>query len=173
MLKCVAHVHLTALLLAAFVAGFTRHASAEQSVSGTVISASEKPVDGAEIIVATPGKHAWPNLSAEERDEPRQGAATALTDKSGRFTVTLPDGAGLISVNHPTAGYAEVKPDALNGNPSEPIKLEPWCRVEGTVKIGAKPAPAGTKVSIGVFGAVANAARVLYACDTATDSQGH
>jgi hypothetical protein len=136
------------------------------------VSATGQPVDGAEVIVATPAKHAWPNLSPDERDEPRQGAATALTDKAGRFSVSVPDGAGLISVNHPTAGYAEGKPDVLSGNSSEPIKLEPWCRVEGTVKIGAKPAPAGTKVSLGLFGAVANAARIVYAYDTATDGQG-
>jgi hypothetical protein len=172
MIQRTARVRLIAILSAAFVAGITHKAAAEQSVGGTVVSASGKPVDGAEVIVATRAKHAWPNLSPEERDEPRQGAATALTDKSGRFTLPLPDGAALLSVNHPTAGYAELRPETL-ATASEPIKLEPWCKVEGTVKIGAKPAPAGTKVSIGVFGAVANAARVNYACDTATDGQGH
>src|SRR5688572_8608053 len=44
-----------------------------ESVSGTVLSASGQPVDGAEVIAAAPGKAAWPNLAAEDRDEKRQG----------------------------------------------------------------------------------------------------
>jgi hypothetical protein len=161
-----------------------RQARADSTASGVVVSAAGQPVEGAEVIVATPKLPARPNLMKEElldegvEDEhsdagvdDRRGAATALTDKSGRFTVKLPDGAGLLSVAHPKSGYAQVKPDALGEN-ADPIKLEPWCRVEGTVKLGAKPAPAGTKVTLGTFYAHPDACAVHYGYESRTDDKG-
>jgi hypothetical protein len=145
------------------------HARAE-SVSGTVLAASGQPVDGAEVIAAAPGKAAWPNLAAEDRDEKRQGVATTLTGKDGKFTLDLPADVGLLSITHPTTGYAEVKPQAL-ANSSE-VKLSPWSRIEGTFKLGNKPAPAGTKVTLGVFGWNPQASKVQYGYETTTNAQG-
>jgi hypothetical protein len=45
--------------------------------------------------------------------------------------------------------------------------------VEGVLKIGANPAPAGTKVSLGSFGWSANAARSHFNYATTTDANGH
>ena len=141
-----------------------------ESVSGTVLSASGQPVEGAEVIAAAPGKAAWPNLAAEDRDEKRQGVASTLTGKDGKFTLELPADVGLLSITHPTTGYAEVKPPALAE--SSEVKLTPWSRIEGTFKVGNKPAPAGTKVTLGVFGWNPQASKVQYGYDTTTNAQG-
>ena len=139
-------------------------------MSGTVVSPSGQPVEGAEVIVATAEKPAWPNVPAAEREQAKHGAIAATTDAAGRFTVDLPAGPALLSIAHPILGYAELKPASL-GNNSQ-VKLEPWCRIEGVFKVGAKPAPAGTKVTLGSIGATSNAPRVYYGYSTTTDEQG-
>jgi hypothetical protein len=142
-------------------------ADAPASADGTVLAPTGEPVEGAEVIVATADLAAWPNVEPKKRQEHRRGAGTTTTDKQGRFTIKLPKDAGLLCIHHPKVGYAEVKPGE-----DLKVKLEPWCRVEGVLRVGAKPAPVGTKVSLGSFGWGANAARVHYAYSTTTDADG-
>jgi hypothetical protein len=140
------------------------------TASGTVTSPAGQPVEGADVIVATGEKPAWPNVPAAERDEAKRGGATAKTDAAGRFTVELPPSSALLSISHPDSGYAELKPESLGE--ASPVKLEPWCRVEGVFKVGAKPAPAGTMVSLGVVGGASNGPRIHYAYSATTDAEG-
>jgi hypothetical protein len=163
------HARVAALLVVILAVAARGADAPPAAASGTVVDPFGKPVEGAEVIVATPGLAAWPNHARNKQDEWRRGAGTTTTDKQGRFTIKLPKDAGLISINHPKLGYAEAKPA------DEPlkVKLEPWCRVEGVLKIGVTPAPKGTKVSLFAFAWTAEAARVHYAYDTTTDEKRH
>jgi hypothetical protein len=138
--------------------------------TGTVVSPSGEPVSGAEVIVATPERAAWPNVAPDKRRKDQRGAATAMTDSSGRFTVSVPKDAGLLCIHHSKVGYAEARPSSLAENAQ--VKLEPWCRVDGVLKVGAKTAPAGTKVKLSNFGWGHTAARVHYGYVTETGADG-
>src|SRR5688500_16358557 len=140
-----------------------------QRVSGTVVSPRGEAVEGAVEIVASADEAAWPNVPADKRPEHKRGAGTTLTGTGGAFTIPLPPVAGLLVIHHST-GYAEVRPSALAENSR--VKLEPWCRVEGVLKIGANTAPAGTKVNLGTFGWGMNAARAHWGYSTTTDAEG-
>src|SRR5687768_14707609 len=92
----------------------TATARADSTATGTVVSAAGEPVEGAEVVVATPQMPAWPNLEAEERDALGKAAAATLTDKAGKFKIAVPEGVSLLSIVHPRSGYAQLKPDALS-----------------------------------------------------------
>src|SRR5690242_4910450 len=52
-------------------------------VRGTVVSASGRAVEGAEVIGATPDLAAFPNTPPEKRPPQRRGAGTTRTDADG------------------------------------------------------------------------------------------
>ena len=81
-------------LLVLLVAPFVR----ADDATGTVVSPAGDAVSGAEVIVATPQLAAWPNIAPAKRREDQRGAATAMTDSKGRFTVNLPKDAGLLCI---------------------------------------------------------------------------
>ena len=70
-------------------------------VSGTVLSPQGDAVEGAEVIAATPKLAAWPNVTPHRRTAKQRGAASTLTDKAGRFSLELPEDAGVVSIHHP------------------------------------------------------------------------
>jgi thiol-disulfide isomerase/thioredoxin len=64
------------------------------------------------------------------------GARSAVTDAAGRFSFA-PDLAAFAVVVADDAGFALVRVEDLKASPE--VRLQPWARVEGALKIGTQP----------------------------------
>jgi len=111
-------------------------------LAGTVRTADGKPVAGAEVYVATP------NSAVRIYGAQQRGVPATKTGDDGRFTFPPSPGKALLVVRC-DLGYAQVTADELAAN--RDVVLQPWGRIEGTLRIGGK-ALAGQDVGIGYWG---------------------
>ena len=96
-----------------------------------------------------------------------------VTDAAGRFSFA-PDIDGYAVVVADDSGFAEERIEALNTSPE--VRLQPWARVEGTLKIGTQPG-SNEMVRLGAaFAAYAYYPRPVPPCaisaEAATDRAG-
>ncbi|WP_165069100.1 carboxypeptidase regulatory-like domain-containing protein [Paludisphaera rhizosphaerae] len=104
-------------------------------LSAEVKTASGEPAAGARIALGVAGSQI--NIKNGDVDDGMTYAARAVTDAAGRFQFPPPNGAFQLVIAHP-AGFAHITATSA-WEPSRVIKLEPWCRVEGTFQVGGKP----------------------------------
>ena len=112
-------------------------------LAGRVRTADGRPVAGAEVFLATP------QAPARIYGPQRAGLPTTKTAGDGGFTFPPRPGRVLLVVRC-DQGYAQVTADELAA--SRDITLRSWGRIEGTLRIGDKPAPVGEEVVLSYWG---------------------
>jgi thiol-disulfide isomerase/thioredoxin/uncharacterized GH25 family protein len=110
-------------------------------LAGVVRGPDGKPAVGAKVVVATADQSAYIVNGSQVHD---QGCVTTETNGEGRYSLPPLTGVYALVVIH-DSGYAEVTAEQLAK--SQDVALAAWARVEGTAKIGNKPA-AGAQLSI-------------------------
>jgi len=114
-------------------------------LSGIVLDPEEKPVAGAEVLLASASFPVYV-YGAPQPNAPT-GPSTK-TSSDGRFTLT-PSEQPISVVVRASAGYGAVRIT----DPSTPlsISIQPWARIEGTVRSGSKLI-ASAKVQVAQYG---------------------
>jgi hypothetical protein len=107
------------------------------AISGVILLPDGKPAAGAEVALASqsygPYIQNGRDISPEKHPAVRTGP-----DGSFRFPPQVEE--SLVMAFH-DQGYAEITEDALAKVPSHSLTLRKWGRVEGTLRVGTKPAP--------------------------------
>jgi peroxiredoxin len=133
------------------------------TIKGVVRGPDGALVSGAEIFVGTNRKQDYAYPGPRTRGE-------AASDSGGAFVVAKPDGPHVLVVRSP-AGYAEISSNQLAaGAAGGDIKLQPWGKIEGILKVGDKPIP---KASINLWRVGENDAAVHHETSVKTDANGH
>jgi hypothetical protein len=106
--------------------------------AGVVLTPDGRPAAGRTVyfsrlkdLVYLEGPKLTPKKKASSR------VRSTITDDAGRFSFA-PDLDAFGVVVADDAGFAEVRVEDLKSSPE--IRLQPWARVEGTLKIGTEPA---------------------------------
>jgi RNA polymerase sigma factor (sigma-70 family) len=135
---------------------------------GTVVDAAGKPVADAEVLVSGMNSSVmvYPTARAATAKNP-----TTKTSADGTFKIT-PTEKPVAVVARCAAGYGA----AVVADPSAPIlvSIQPWARLEGTVRNGSKPVP-HAKLQIAQFGDQADFDkwRIVKEQSFETDDDGH
>jgi len=103
------------------------------NITGVVIGADSKPVEGAKVCLSTPLEHL--SLSNGKLYQPEE-AYVFGTDKDGVFSFPPERTSVLIAVLH-DQGYAQVTPEQLFV--SQRVSLQPWSQVKGRLVHNGKP----------------------------------
>ncbi|MBN1345328.1 MAG: M48 family metalloprotease [Phycisphaerae bacterium] len=139
------------------------------ALGGVVRSPDGKPVKAVDVALCT--KERGPMIrSGFRRSVPP--VPYDVTDSAGQFSLRRPEGAFALAAIH-DSGYREITGEefAKTGR----ILLQPWGRVEGVLKIGAKPA-AGETVTLMYETTLPdghNGVRLHHDCQAKTDASGH
>jgi hypothetical protein len=116
------------------VATFDAKLKPAPNITGQILTADGKPVAGADVMLIT--SQIW-----IETDRPHQpGWQTypiAKTDDEGRFTHRPTDEKYLLAAVH-DAGHATAR--GADHDANSPLRLDPWARIEGTFRVGDRPA---------------------------------
>ncbi len=115
------------------------------AITGTVLDTSGKPLADAEVLVSS---SSYPvNVYPTPRAKPATGAITR-TSADGHFELMPGEQPNAVVVRAP-AGYAA----AIVSDPAKPmsIRVQPWARLEGVVRLGSKTAP-HAKVQVAQYG---------------------
>jgi hypothetical protein len=123
------------------VATFDAKLTKAPNISGSVTTPEGKPAARARVMMATPKTRIV--LQNEDPAPGIWGASSAQTDPEGRFSLRPTDGPYRLYVSH-ESGCAEVLGSQLSAD--QALKLRPWGRIEGIVKVGPSPA-AGERVT--------------------------
>ncbi len=109
-------------------------------VAGVVHGTDGRPLAGAEVVVATaPGLDIDGGKSYQRIYHPH-----LVTGPDGRFAFSPPDGPYRIVALH-ELGYAEATGERLAE--SREMVIEPWGRVEGTLRVAGQPRPNETVIA--------------------------
>ncbi|APW62013.1 carboxypeptidase regulatory-like domain-containing protein [Paludisphaera borealis] len=148
---------------------------AEDVLSGVVLRPDGKPLEGADVTVTYPagGKDRFPVALVEDgKLPPSKDQTIAKTDAQGRFRVAhSPDPEAsryALVVVHPEC-YAEVPRAAFEADST--IKALPWGRIEGTARIGSKPA-SGAAIRYGAERMAPGEPVAFYTGTAMADEQG-
>ncbi|MFH1370609.1 MAG: SMP-30/gluconolactonase/LRE family protein [Planctomycetota bacterium] len=136
--------------------------------SGVVKSPDGAPAVGAEVILCTKSRTAY---ISNGRIAQKEDSVFVETDTEGRFSFPPQTEKYILAVLH-DKGYAEVTAEQLEKSSS--IILQPWGRVEGTLRIGNK---LGVNENIEIPNDLPddydpNEPRVFYYNRTTTDNNG-
>ncbi len=143
---------------------------------GALLAADGKPAAGLAIFLARDRER---DLVALEGASLAPSPASArvrktMTDKEGHFSFP-PDLDDYAVVVSDEAGFAMVKVETLSTNAE--VRLQPWSRIEGNLKIGAQPGANQTIRLADAFNSYAWYPRLLppysIVTDAKTDSSGH
>ena len=128
-----------------------------------------QPAVGARVALGVDGIQI--GIKDGQIDDGSTLAACQTADARGQFTIPAQTDKYELVVTHPT-GYANIAAPVA-GKPFADIQLQPWSRVEGTLRIGSQPA-ANVPMRLEARGAL-DAPRIAYIYNeyqSATDSQG-
>jgi len=103
------------------------------AATGTVLSPDGTPLAGADVVIAT---HFLRIVNGKVVPRPPEQNLTLHTDANGVFRFEPPVSFYMIVVLS-ERGYAKVTPDEFAV--SRTITVSPWGRIEGTLRIGARP----------------------------------
>jgi protocatechuate 3,4-dioxygenase beta subunit len=106
------------------------------NIAGKVVTPRNDPAAGAKVALGLPESQIC--VQNGDIDDSSTVCARADTDESGRFHFAAQDQDFQLVITHPS-GFALVK-STRDWELTRIIHLEPWCRVEGTFKIGKSPA---------------------------------
>ena len=104
-------------------------------LQGTVLLPNGQPAVDAEVALLAPASFIGLGKATFKAYEARQDGLIVRADPTGHFALPLVEGGREIVAVH-EQGFAEIevaKFDSLS-----PIKLEPWGRVEGTLRVGRR-----------------------------------
>jgi RNA polymerase sigma factor (sigma-70 family) len=108
--------------------------------SGVVKGPDDRPLAGAVVILSTKSSRAqFYNGKFHER-----AYTQVLTGADGRFSFSAQTEPFRVFVDH-ASGFAEADEKTLAGSPQ--LTIQPWGRIEGMVRIGARPA-AGVQIRL-------------------------
>jgi peroxiredoxin len=140
---------------------------AEDSVTGILKAPDGKPLPDAEVYLSTTSD----TVSIYSTSPPK--GALAQTGADGRFSFPSdPDNRALIAVHE--KGYGQITVDELLQR--DELTLQPWARVEGTLREGSKPlAGQNIHLSRAIFGSKIerDTFRTHHDTKTRTDANGH
>lgn len=138
-------------------------------VVGVVVGPGGDPIADAEVVVSTASAAVWVYPSTSVR--PIVPVTAGKTGRDGRFELRPPE-KPLAVVARTAAGYAA---ERVSG-PSVPLRLtlQPWARLEGTVRTGSKPVPRA-HVQVAQFGDEAewNQWHIVKETEIVCDDNGH
>jgi peroxiredoxin/protocatechuate 3,4-dioxygenase beta subunit len=103
------------------------------NITGVVIGADSKPIEGAKVCLCTPMEHLY--LSNGELSRP-EDTYVVKTATDGAFSFPPERTSVLIAVLH-DQGYAQVTPEQLSV--SQRVPLQPWGQVKGRLVHDGKP----------------------------------
>jgi len=108
-----------------------------KAVRGVVRSPDGQPVEGAQVLLFAERDQIQMHHPAQFQADDFRISGRARTDGQGRFSFPPKLEMRSIIASH-TLGFAEISVEELKS--SEEIVLQPWGRVEGVLKAGARPA---------------------------------
>jgi RNA polymerase sigma factor (sigma-70 family) len=114
-------------------------------ISGTVLDAQGKPMADVEVLLASE------QYAVDVYGGPRPNVPTGLSTKTsseGHFTVT-PSDRPISIVARAAGGYGAVR--IVDASKPLSISIQPWARIEGTVRSGSKPV-ASARVQVAQYG---------------------
>jgi hypothetical protein len=136
------------------------------AVEGVVLSPDGTPLSKAEVVIAT---H-WVRIQNGQVDSRSSEYNRILrTGSAGKFRFDPPVEPYLIIVLH-EQGYAEVTPPEFAASPR--ITVSAWGRVEGTLRIGAKPGVHQSIALLPEYRSEAEHPRITFEYETQTDENG-
>jgi hypothetical protein len=103
------------------------------NITGVVIGADSKMIEGAKVCLSTPLEHL--DLSNGVLSQP-EDTYVVKTGTDGVFSFPPETTSALIAVLH-DQGFAQVTPQQLYASPQ--VRLQPWSRVDGRLVCGGKP----------------------------------
>jgi hypothetical protein len=116
------------------VATFNAKLKRAANVTGQVVTADGEPVLGADVLLVT----SQTAVQVEQPDNPGyQPYARVKTNEHGYFTHRPVEGKYLLIALH-DGGLARVR--GADHDPANPLRLEPWARIEGALRVGRAPA---------------------------------
>ena len=118
-----------------------------KNVAGKVVTPSFQPASGAKVALGVAGSQI--NVKNGDIDDSMTFSARGVTDAAGRFQFPAQDKDFQIVITH-SSGYAQIQSPA-EWETMKIIQLEPWARVEGTFRVGRKPA-ANVPIEVNVWG---------------------
>jgi uncharacterized GH25 family protein len=107
-----------------------------KDVTAKVVTPRNRPAAKARVALGGAGSQI--QIKNGDIDDGSTFAARAETDDAGRFHFPAQDKGFQLVIVHPS-GFAQIKSTA-DWELTRIIRLEPWCRVEGTYRIGRAPA---------------------------------
>ncbi len=107
-----------------------------QPLTGVILAPDGKPAAKANVQLAT--KDSQAQLTNGRPDSYAHQNITTNADADGKFTLTPVKEDFLLVIVH-ESGQARLTKEQWKSANGGPIKLEPWAKIEGTLKIGAKP----------------------------------
>jgi RNA polymerase sigma factor (sigma-70 family) len=163
-------------------------------IEGTLRTPDDAPAAGAEVYLVTPED---PKLAAQWRDYQARTSAgqnvprparrlppplavyadkwpadTHSTDAAGHFTLPRPDGPWILFARH-DRGFLRLTRDEYAATHGQ-VFLQPWARVQGTLRVGTEPQ---VNQKVVLFGNVVTedweSGRVQYSREARTDPDGH
>ena len=134
-------------------------------VSGIVRLADGEPVAEATVILVTPKEEA--TVHNGHVDPAKTHADRRRTAADGRFWFARPDEPFLIAVLS-DRGFAVRTPEEMAAGPN--VRLQPWGRIEGTLRVGSQPR-ADEEVTSRVTFARSDEAYLIFRYDVKTDDQ--
>lgn len=105
-----------------------------KEIDAVVLTPDGRPAAGAHVALGVPGSQI--TVINGEFDVATTSAARGVTDERGHLHFPPQEKPFYLVITHPS-GYAEYKPTPVSHR--RIINLDPWSRVEGTFRIGAKP----------------------------------
>jgi RNA polymerase sigma factor (sigma-70 family) len=139
---------------------------ATQPLRGRVLGPDGQPVEGAEVLLARP------STPAKVYGPPQDGMMVVKTATDGTFEFSATPDATAVVVRA-DEGFAQMQ--AADLRKKGDVSLTAWGRVEGTLKIGSKPAvnqPVWLYRNGGSIN-IWNTWRVIHEVRTRTDANGH
>jgi beta-lactamase regulating signal transducer with metallopeptidase domain len=106
------------------------------AISGVILLPGGKPAAGAEVVLASKSRGIYVRNGRVSRPDQHPSTQTKL---DGTFAFPPQIEESLVMAFH-DQGYAEVTEDALAKTPARSLTLHKWGRVEGTLRVGTKPA---------------------------------
>ncbi|MGC8644157.1 MAG: hypothetical protein ACP5XB_30220, partial [Isosphaeraceae bacterium] len=106
------------------------------NVLGKVVTPGLLPAVGARVALG--GSRSWIRFTNGEIDDRSNNSPRETTDRAGRFHFPAQDKDFQLVITHPS-GFAQIK-SKPEWDLTRIIRLEPWSRVEGTLRVGPKPA---------------------------------
>ncbi len=104
-------------------------------IKGRVLSPQVQPLKGVEVLLATGGpRRQWANI-INGQSPSWAGNVVVKTGPDGRFSLSKPASLFALLAVH-KEGCAEISQEQLATSPD--IVLQPWGRIEGTLRIGSK-----------------------------------